>query len=317
MFRESTYTTSMDRRSFGQRQVAHIICEALPVVRREFVCRVDSVVAHVKQHQVKFIGERSARGLGRACAAWPPWAPCPGAARRRLEGCAGARVDLFLPHPAPVPSEPEAWANVTLECREGEGPDVVKNGTCVFDGQVRALRGNNPAEAYESACSRRVEPSCGKYADAGGWDAAGAVPRNLTSALQRQKRCERATRLDAQDGAATRKTRRGDRASAPVKRALLERRCFERAAHKTTMAHQRTTLLDDGSPGSDAWIPKTPWHELRTVIGREGPVEAPVNSLRDPRTPWTTRAPRARLWRPPGKASHAGPAGDGGGALWR
>ncbi len=55
------------------------------------------------------------------------------------------------------------------------------------------------------------------------------------------------------------------------------------------MAQQRTTLLDDGSPGSDAWIPKTPWHELRTVIGREGPVEAPVNSLRDPRTPWTTR----------------------------
>ncbi|CAH0367618.1 unnamed protein product [Pelagomonas calceolata] len=53
--------------------------------------------------------------------------------------------------------------------------------------------------------------------------------------------------------------------------------------------HQRTTLLDDGSPGSDAWIPKTPWHELRTVIGREGPVEAPINSLRDPRTPWTAR----------------------------
>ena len=53
--------------------------------------------------------------------------------------------------------------------------------------------------------------------------------------------------------------------------------------------HQRTTLLDDGSPGSDAWIPKTPWHELRTVIGREGPVEAPVNSLRDPRTPWAMR----------------------------
>ena len=47
--------------------------------------------------------------------------------------------------------------------------------------------------------------------------------------------------------------------------------------------HQRTTLLDDGSPGSDAWIPKTPWHELRTVIGKEGPVEAPVASLRDPR----------------------------------
>ena len=53
--------------------------------------------------------------------------------------------------------------------------------------------------------------------------------------------------------------------------------------------HRRTTLLDDGSPGSDAWVPKTPWHELRTVIGREGPVEAPVNSLRDPRTPWTVR----------------------------
>ena len=53
--------------------------------------------------------------------------------------------------------------------------------------------------------------------------------------------------------------------------------------------HQRTTLLDDGSPGSDAWIPKTPWHELRTVIGREGPVEAPISSLRDPRTPWAAR----------------------------
>ena len=38
---------------------------------------------------------------------------------------------------------------------------------------------------------------------------------------------------------------------------------------------------DDGSPGSDAWIPRTPWHELRTVIGKEGPVEAPVASLRD------------------------------------
>ena len=42
----------------GIKQVAHIICEALPVVRREFVCRVDSVVAHVKQHQIKIIREQ-------------------------------------------------------------------------------------------------------------------------------------------------------------------------------------------------------------------------------------------------------------------
>ena len=61
--------------------------------------------------------------------------------------------------------------------------------------------------------------------------------------------------------------------------------------------HRRTTLLDDGSPGSDAWIPKTPWHELRTVIGREGPVEAPVASLRDPRTPWTMRFGTPSTWR--------------------
>jgi hypothetical protein len=65
---------------------------------------------------------------------------------------------------------------------------------------------------------------------------------------------------------------------------------LEGSHYKSSMPpHQRTTLLDDGSPGSDAWIPTTPWHQLRTVIGREGPVEAPVNSLRDPRTPWTAR----------------------------
>ena len=55
--------------------------------------------------------------------------------------------------------------------------------------------------------------------------------------------------------------------------------------------HRRTTLLDDGSPGSDAWIPKTPWHELRTVIGREGPVEAPVAAAR-PADAVTTRPAR-------------------------
>ena len=92
-------------------------------------------------------------------------------------------MDLCLPHPAPVPSEPEAWASVTLECLATEGPDVVKNGTCAFSGEAFELRCNNTAEAYEIACSRRVEPSCGKYADAGGWD----VAADPASGLWRRK----------------------------------------------------------------------------------------------------------------------------------
>ena len=53
--------------------------------------------------------------------------------------------------------------------------------------------------------------------------------------------------------------------------------------------HQRRTLLDDGSPGSDDWRPPLPWHELRTAVGPEGPIQIPINSLRDPRAPATAR----------------------------